>query len=218
MIDRVGFIKTSLIDYPGEIASVIFTVGCNLRCPYCQNPRFVEDNTTIDDLCDIDIVIEEINKHKKNLSAVVITGGEPTIHDNLRKVICKIKAMELKIGLHTNGSRVDILKNLPLDYVNMSIKDNLFGKTAFKKAVEYIINNVTDYTFNYVCIPEMGFLDPLEDRVNDIYKYMRKVGAKKFELVQFNNKNILSEALREVKPVNDNWLLLLRKRYEINER
>ena len=36
-----GLQKLTLIDYPGHIACVVFTVGCNLRCGYCHNPEFV---------------------------------------------------------------------------------------------------------------------------------------------------------------------------------
>ena len=75
-----GFQKTSLIDYPGHISSVVFTRGCNFRCPYCYNPELVYPEQYVE-LLDKDKVLSYLANYKKD--AVVITGGEPTIQEDI---------------------------------------------------------------------------------------------------------------------------------------
>ena len=45
-----GFQKTSLLDYPGKIAAIIWTVGCNFRCPFCYNPDWDEEQMSEDNI------------------------------------------------------------------------------------------------------------------------------------------------------------------------
>ena len=85
-----GFKKQSLIDYEGNISSVIFTQGCNFRCGFCHNPDLVipqKYRTTIDE----SVIFDYISKYSSLLTAVCITGGEPTIHKDLPTFIAKIK-------------------------------------------------------------------------------------------------------------------------------
>lgn len=125
-----GFIKQSLIDYVGNISAVIFTVGCNFRCSYCHNPELVYPNlyskntnyTWLD-------ILAWLKKNKKLLDAVVITGGEPTLHKNLPELINCIKSLNLKVKLDTNGTNPSMLRILSekkmVDYIAMDIKTSL---------------------------------------------------------------------------------------------
>ena len=36
-----GVQELTTLDFPGKLAAVVFTVGCNFRCGYCHNPQFV---------------------------------------------------------------------------------------------------------------------------------------------------------------------------------
>lgn len=120
-----GFVPTTLLDFPGEVASVIFLPGCNLKCPYCHNPALVENNN--ESLEPIENILKKIEKRKNLISGVVITGGEPTLYDDLGKYITALKKMNLKVKLDTNGTRPDKLKLLNPDYIAMDLK------TSFKK-------------------------------------------------------------------------------------
>ena len=39
-----SLVKTTLVDFPGRVASAFFLSGCNLRCPYCYNKQLVENS------------------------------------------------------------------------------------------------------------------------------------------------------------------------------
>jgi len=120
-----GFQKFSLIDYPGKICAVIFTQGCNFRCPYCHNPELVLPEK-FGEPYDIGNILAFLEKRRKQLDGVVISGGEPTIQENIVEFIQYIKTMGYYIKLDTNGSNPRIVKQLLnkklLDYIAMDIK------------------------------------------------------------------------------------------------
>jgi len=120
-----GFHKQSLIDYPGNISAVVFTRGCNFACNYCHNYQLIDcadTTTTIDESA----VFDWLEKRKQMLDAVVITGGEPTLHEYLPQFIEKIKKLALKVKLDTNGTEpsllVKLIREKLVDYVAMDIK------------------------------------------------------------------------------------------------
>ncbi len=120
-----GFQKFSLLDYPGYLAAIIFTQGCNFRCPYCHNPQLV-DEERYEPLMDTEWVLRFLFRRRKKLGAVVISGGEPTLQDDLIPVLKLIKAMRFKIKLDTNGTRPGLLKEISdaglVDYYAMDLK------------------------------------------------------------------------------------------------
>ncbi len=123
-----GFEKTTLIDYPGHIAAIIFVGGCNFRCDFCYNQALVHTPHQLPTLSE-DHVLTELAKRAVFLDGVVITGGEPTLQRDLLPFIHRIRALHLKIKLDTNGYRPDIVKELlaqnVLDYIAMDIKGPL---------------------------------------------------------------------------------------------
>ncbi len=120
-----GIQRFSLIDFPGKMSLIVFTRGCNFRCPYCHNPELVDPNRYVDAL-EEEQLWEFLQRRLHKLDAVVITGGEPTLHDGLELFIEKIKTMGFLVKLDSNGSNPRVLKNLLsenlLDYVAMDIK------------------------------------------------------------------------------------------------
>lgn len=120
-----GIQRFSLIDFPGKMSLIVFTRGCNFRCPYCHNPELVDPTRYVDAL-EEEQLWEFLQRRLHKLDAVVITGGEPTLHDGLELFIEKIKTMGFLVKLDTNGSNPRVLKNLlsenRLDYVAMDIK------------------------------------------------------------------------------------------------
>jgi pyruvate formate lyase activating enzyme len=122
-----GIQPFTLSDYPGHCAAIVFTAGCNYRCPFCHNKSLW---TTHSD--EAKYYQEEKNffsllmDRKKILDGVVITGGEPTIQPDLLDFIKKIRYFDYKIKLDTNGSCPQILEKLIKDrfihYIAMDIK------------------------------------------------------------------------------------------------
>ncbi len=135
-----GFIPTSLVDWEGKVASVIFVSGCNFRCGFCSNKELVltpEKPKTIK--------FEDIKKYLlKNadfIDGVVISGGEPTLQRELALFCEEIKKLGFMVKLDSNGSHPEVLKILKekklVDYAAMDIK-------VVKEKYEEITNNKTD--------------------------------------------------------------------------
>ncbi|HRR34386.1 MAG TPA: anaerobic ribonucleoside-triphosphate reductase activating protein [Kiritimatiellia bacterium] len=122
-----GFVPLSLCDYPGRVASVLFTQGCNFRCPWCHNPHLVPAEPCGGAaVCDTEAVIETLASRRARVDSVVVTGGEPTLHADLPAFLRRLRALGLHIKLDTNGSRPAVLRTLfaehLLDYVAMDMK------------------------------------------------------------------------------------------------
>lgn len=121
-----GLIKQSLVDYPGEIAAVLFTRGCNFRCPFCHNPDLLIKTKNPDFEMDIEEFLLFLQERRGFLDAVVISGGEPTLNAELGEDIRRIKDLGYLIKLDTNGTNSEVLEKLLseglLDYVAMDIK------------------------------------------------------------------------------------------------
>ena len=119
--ERLGLVKTTLLDYPGEVACVVFTPGCNMRCPYCHNPDFVNGAPT-DEQITVDEFFQFLEKRKGVLGGVCITGGEPLIHSDLDQFILAIKERGFKVKLDTNGTFPERLALQKVDHIAMDIK------------------------------------------------------------------------------------------------
>lgn len=117
----LGLLKTSLIDFPGEVAAVIFTAGCNLACPYCHNPELVGPRPPADF-----VSREEVERFLRTragvLTGVCITGGEPLLHPSLADLVALVRSHRLKVKLDTNGMLPERLAGLDVDFVALDIK------------------------------------------------------------------------------------------------
>lgn len=133
-----GLVPVSLCDYPCRVAAVIFTQGCNFRCPFCHNGHLLEQPGRL--LLDEDAVLAQIRDRRRRLGGVVVTGGEPTLQGDLPQFLHRIQSLGLEVKLDTNGSQPDMLQSLFADrlvnYVAMDIKapwdkyDRLAGQTC----------------------------------------------------------------------------------------
>ncbi len=123
-----GLQKLTLLDYPGLVACTVFTAGCNMRCPYCQNPSLV-NRIEEDKLLPEEEFFAFLEKRKGILDGVCITGGEPTLQPDLMDFIARIKSMGYKVKLDTNGSFPDkvreILDSGNVDFVAMDLKNTI---------------------------------------------------------------------------------------------
>ncbi|MBX6422173.1 anaerobic ribonucleoside-triphosphate reductase activating protein [Thermosulfurimonas sp. F29] len=124
-----GFRGTSLVDYPGKIAAVVFLGGCNWRCPYCYNLDLVlpERLREIPDLPEEE-VLSELSRRKGFIKGVVITGGEPTLWGRrLRAFLERVRhEVGLPVKLDTNGSHPEVVFSLVeeglVDYLALDFK------------------------------------------------------------------------------------------------
>jgi pyruvate formate lyase activating enzyme len=124
-----GFQKFSLIDYPHKICAIVFTQGCNFRCPYCHNPELIDMKRSGSDGLKEEEILSFLEKRQGKLEAVTITGGEPLLQDGLGNFLLKVKGLGYLIKLDTNGSfpqRLEkILESRAVDYIAMDIKTSL---------------------------------------------------------------------------------------------
>lgn len=202
---RIGGIqKTSLIDYPDHICAILFTIGCNFRCPYCHNPELVDESATPTEFEDaLSIIKPRINV----LDAVTITGGEPTIHEDLPACIRSIRGLGLKVKLDTNGTNPEMLEALLaeglLDYVAMDIKAplHLYSKTvahpvntsAIEKSITMLIAGSTPYEFRTTVVKTLLPREAFKD-IGEMIK-----GANIYRLQKFIPSKLLNPGfLRKV--------------------
>ena len=118
-----GFVRSSLVNYPGKVAAVIFTQGCNFRCPYCHNPQLVYPELFTEPV-PFEHVWDFLKERCGLLEGVVFCGGEPTLQEDLLETICKVRSLGYAIKLDTNGSNPDVLAEVMpyIDYIAMDIK------------------------------------------------------------------------------------------------
>lgn len=113
------------MDYPGQLAAIVFTQGCNFRCPYCHNPALVLPEL-FEQPMDTEWVLRFLYRRRKKLGAVVITGGEPTLQEDIVPFLKLLKAMRFKVKLDTNGSYPEVLQAITsaglVDYYAMDLK------------------------------------------------------------------------------------------------
>lgn len=201
----VGIEKLSLVDYEGKIACTLFTQGCNFKCPFCHNKDLV---LNINNYLNENEIISFLQKRTKQLDAVVITGGEPTLIKELPEVIKTIKKMGYLIKLDTNGTNLKMIKQLVennlIDYIAMDIKNgytkynltcgtNNININNINETINYIMNCGIDYEFRTTLVKEFH-------KEEDIYEIKEMIkGAKKYYLQCFtNNENCISSNLSKL--------------------
>jgi pyruvate formate lyase activating enzyme len=158
-----GLQKTSLLDFPDKVASVLYTPGCNLRCPFCHNWRIVVDPQP--PFLQEGAALQILERRKKYVDAVVVSGGEPCMHKELPRFLAKLKERGFKVKLDTNGFYPNVLKEcLPqVDYVAMDIKTSqekykLLGAsdtTGFMKSIDLLKSGKTPFEFRTTVVPEI---------------------------------------------------------------
>ena len=197
-----GYEKLSVQDYPDHISCIIFTQGCNMRCPFCQNSLLIPFENS--DLVSEEEIIQYLKLRKSVLNGVTISGGEPTVQPDLKDFIKKIKKIGFDIKLDTNGINYDILKELVseklVDYVAMDIKNGIdkYGKTSgvpnikldnIQKSIEYLKQGNVDYEFRTTIINEHHDL-------HDIYQIIKLVGDSKYYLQNFKrSESVIDQSL-----------------------
>ena len=198
-----GLEKCTLIDYPGKTACMVYTIGCNFRCPYCHNPELVDETS------DVAITEEEVlaflDTRKGLLDGIVITGGEPTIHDGLLPFIEKVKQKGFLVKLDSNGTRPEMLREAIqrklVDYIAMDIKSPIakystiiarpVDALAVRESIDLLMASAADYEFRTTIVKALLS----EEDVIQIGEEIR--GAKRYYLQAFVPTKMLNPQFRK---------------------
>ncbi|MFP4116477.1 MAG: anaerobic ribonucleoside-triphosphate reductase activating protein [Candidatus Aenigmatarchaeota archaeon] len=205
-----GLQKFTVTDYPGKISCIVFTIGCNFRCPFCQNSQLVTEEANE---MPADKVFNFLEERPGQLEAVTVTGGEPLIQRNLFEFFGKVKDLGYDIKLDTNGSVPGELKRAVrkdlVDYVAMDIKAPIdeyekacgikVNTDEIEESIDFILG-LDDYEFRTTAVPTI--ID--EKTIEEIAK--RIEGAKKFYIQQFETKNTLDEDYQELESLPEKRL------------
>ncbi len=216
-----GFQKVSLIDYPGMISAIIFSQGCNFRCSYCHNPGLVDPDLFVPCLKEKD-VLDFLQTRRGKLDAVAITGGEPTIQNNLKPFIKQIKKIGFAVKLDTNGSKPQVINALLaeklLDYIAMDIKAPLekyekivnvpVSPESIKESIKIILRAKIPYEFRTTVVQSQ--LD--EKDILNIAKLIS--GAGHYVIQNFVPANTLDKIFLKEKSHPDEIFQKIKKRLE----
>ncbi len=208
-----GLNKLTTQDFPEHLACIIFTKGCNFNCSYCYNRDLVDNKAeTIDE----DYVMAYLYKRRKILDGVVISGGEPTIWDDLIPFIKKVKEFKLDIKLDTNGYNPTMLKeildNNLVDYIAMDIKaiPDKYMKVINKKidfnkileSIDLIKKSNIKYEFRTT------IMKGVHDK-KDIIKILKLIGDSKLYLQNFQYTDVVKD--KNIKSFSRDELLKLKE-------
>jgi len=199
-----GMQKLTLLDYPNKTACLLFTQGCNFRCPFCHNKNLLE-NSSNNEIISEEEVFEYLEKRKNLLDGVCITGGEPLLQKNIEVFIKKIKEKGFLVKLDTNGSFPGRLKwlidNKLVDYIAMDIKNNFMNYESasgvqnnnienIKKSIEIIENSGIEHEFRTTVVKEIHN----EKMLENICEFIGK--NEKYYIQNFvDNENVLKTGL-----------------------
>ncbi|MFN3813126.1 MAG: anaerobic ribonucleoside-triphosphate reductase activating protein [Aquificaceae bacterium] len=188
-----GFQRFTLIDYPGKVACIVFTQGCNFRCPYCYNIELVLPER-YGPLIPKEEVFSFLMERRGKLDGVVITGGEPTLQKKgLENFVERVKSFGFSVKLDTNGAFPEVVKSLldkgVVDYIAMDVKAPLkkyqqvvrtkVDTKKIEESIGLIMNSGVDYEFRTTVVKDQLSRDDLI-RIGILLK-----GAKRYYLQRF---------------------------------
>lgn len=216
-----GLQKFSMIDYPGKVSAIVFTAGCNFSCGYCHNPELVQPNKFPQKISEKDL-LAFLNTRINKLDAVTITGGEPTIHQDLPILIKSIKDLGFLVKLDSQGTNPTMLEQLLhdglIDYIAMDIKGpfNRYQEIVsmpvnisdIKKSVKLIMQSGLPYEFRTTIIKAQLSPEDLESSWKEI-KGAQNYYLQKFLPTKTNDPSFLSK-----KTYSDKEFIVLKKTAE----
>ena len=212
---RIGGLNPfSLSDFPGHVAAVVFTQGCNFRCPYCHNGSLIPMNSSTSALIPLEEVFLFLEKRRIQLNGVVVSGGEPTLQPDISLFFHQVRSMGYQIKLDTNGSRPETLTELLMeglaDFIAMDIKapfalyDRLTGvcapKERLKESIALIAQSGIDHEFRTTVVKPL-----LSESDLQLIKAMVPHGSR-HRFQEFRPENALDPVLRAAVEVKNNVL------------
>lgn len=199
-----GIQKTSLIDYPDHISTVLFTQGCNMDCPYCHNPELIPPENE-NEYMNPKYFWKYLDKRKGLIDGIVITGGEPLIQDSIYDFIKEIKKRRLLIKIDTNGTNFKLLKKLVneniIDYIAMDIKGPIEDYEKFCgiklssslkdniiKSKNLIMKSNIDYELRTTVVPGLHTKAVIKE-ISGLIKGVKNYYLQNFRSEKVNNSN-----------------------------
>ncbi len=206
----VGIDKLSLLDYEDKVSVVLFSQACNMRCPFCHNGEAILGASKEDEI-DFNEILDFLKTRRGLIDAVVFTGGEPTLENDLKVKIKAVRDLGFLIKLDTNGTNPEIVNNLLdeglVDYVAMDIKNcpSLYAETVglkcvnienIKKSISIIMKKAPDYEFRTTLVKEFHEKMDYQEFLNLIK------GAKRLFLQKFvDREGCIKKGLHDVDEV-----------------
>lgn len=204
-----------MLDWEGKLTTTLFLGGCNFRCHFCQNRDLVLAPDTVATVSWGEI--EDYLAAKKDwIDGVVIGGGEPTIHKNLKRLIPLIKELDYPVKIDTNGSMPEVLKSLIqgklVDFVALDVKTS-FDKykeacgvevdtEKIKRSIQLILDTKVGCEFRTTVVPY--YVE--EEDVIKVAKHLKEAGAQQYVLQQFDPKDVLDPEVSKIKPYPKQFL------------
>lgn len=211
-----GFQKCSMIDYPDKLSAIVFSLGCNFRCPYCHNPELVLPEKFLP-VIDENTILDFLKTRIGKLDGVVLTGGEPCLQKDLIEFAKKIKDLGFAIKLDTNGTYPatieKFIKNNIADYFAMDIKttpakyqtffSNNINFNDILSSIDLIMNSDKDYEFRTTVVKSLITIKDF-DEIGSMIS-----GANKYFLQKFEPTKLLNESFSAAKTYSNEEFRLI---------
>ncbi len=219
-----GFIKTSFLDWPGQVCSVVFLGGCGFRCRACHNPNLVLKPGSIPDF-PLEEILRHLDLRRGWIDGVTVTGGEPTSDKQLPDLLRTFRSRGLKIKLDTNGSRPDViqelLRNDLVDAVFMDVKAPLtseeYSRVAgvpvnvgvIRRSIDILKGSFVEVRFRTTVVP--GLVEEAE-----LARIATALGdVEHFAIQAFRNVETLDHSLTEIEEFNPSRVDDMRRQFQI---
>lgn len=218
-MEVAGYLRTSLLEWPGRISAVVFVPGCNFRCPFCYNRDLVLNPGKLPHIPEKEILLD-LEKRKKWVDGLVVTGGEPLLSSDLPEFLKKVKSLGFLTRIFTNGSNSKLLEHLLakrlLDAITMDIKGPLgrrYSKVVgvsldlaeISRSIQLILGSEIEFQFVTTVVPKLHKKQDLVDLARKLVELSQKAGRSEqklfWSLRQFWPKNTcIDPKFSKIKP------------------
>ncbi len=218
MIDIRGLQTFSLIDYPGKISCVVFTGGCNFRCPFCHNPCLVFDPASQPKVTGPQF-FHFLETRKRRLDGVVISGGEPTLQKDLPEFAAKVRAEGFLVKLDTNGSHPEVLEQLLADsalnafgidykapasrYAELTGAEDAGVYDRVRRSLELALSSGAELDVRTTVHRRLLS----EEDLSRMYEELRALGVTRWVLQQYNPVEVIDDELSTLPTYSDQELI-----------
>jgi len=203
MMQFGGIIPSSSIDYPDKISIVVFTPGCNFKCPFCQNYELVNYKTEISSE---DQILSILKSRSKLIEGLVISGGEPTIQKDILDFLKKVRDLGLSIKLDTNGYNPEMLLKLLnsnlVDYIAMDIKQDPLNDEKYSQAAGIKID--TTKILESIALLKQSNID-YQFRTTLIKEFHTDVDIYNISTIIIGAKLYVLQAFRPITTLDPEW-------------
>jgi pyruvate formate lyase activating enzyme len=226
VVDLRGWARTSLIDFPGHIATVLFTGGCDFRCPMCHNRDLVLRPGSLPAI-DPAEVLDFIARRAGKVTGVVVTGGEPLLQAQLAPFLAALRVHDVAVKLDTNGYHPEALAALLdaglLDYVAMDVKapEAKYGRLAGCPSLDVarplasialLLKGQVAFEFRTTVVPGLLDGDDIEAIARRLADLAGRSDSIPYVLQQFRGIQTLDPALEGRPPYASEELLAMADR------